>query len=174
MKKKTSKSKKIQKNFQKKSEKQFNFDLDITDKSLLDFKKTKSISVASKISDLKSSKIGELSEVKPIHDNMHKLCLLKMQGKTDKSNMSIPKKINKDICECLFEKNKSLSIAELEKRVLNRHDTPASECITILDKYIEKNIGTKSSKSKSSRTSKSSRKTSKQSTRKKTRTYIKK
>lgn len=174
MKKKSSKSKKIQKNFQKKSEKQFNFDLDIADKSLLDFKKTKSISVASKISDLKSSKIGELSDVKPIHDNMHKLCLLKMQGKTDKSNMSIPKKINKDICECLFEKNKSLSIAELEKRVLNRHDTPASECITILDKYIEKNIGTKSSKSKSSRASKSSRKTSKQSTRNKTRTYIKK
>lgn len=174
MKKKSSKSKKIQKNFQKKSEKQFNFDLDIADKSLLDFKKTKSISVASKISDLKSSKIGELSDVKPIHDNMHKLCLLKMQGKTDKSNMSIPKKINKDICECLFEKNKSLSIVELEKRVLNRHDTPASECITILDKYIEKNIGTKSSKSKSSRASKSSRKTSKQSTRNKTRTYIKK
>lgn len=170
MKKKTSKSKKMQKNFQKKSEMQFNLDLDITDKSLLDFKKTKAISVASKISDLKSSKIGELSEVKPIHDNMHKLCLLKMQGKTDKSNISIPKKINKDICECLFEKNKSLSIAELEKRVLNRHDTPASECITILDKYIEKNIGTKSSKSKSSRTSR----TSKTSTKKKTRTYIKK
>jgi hypothetical protein len=90
-----------------------------------------------------------------------------MQGKTDKSNISIPKKINKDICECLFEKNKSLSIAELEKRVLNRHDTPASECITILDKYIEKNIGTKSKKNKSSKTSRAS-------TRKKTRKHIKK
>jgi hypothetical protein len=128
---------------------QFNMDLDITDKSLIDFKKSKSISVASKISDLKSSKIGELYDVKPIHDNMHKLCLLKLQGKTDKTNISIPKKINKDICECLFEKNKSLSIAELEKRVLNRHDTPASECITILDNYIEKH-GRKSSKTSSS------------------------
>lgn len=167
----------MQKNFQKKSEKQFNFDLDITDKSLLDFKKTKSISVASKISDLKSSKIGELSEVKPIHDNMHKLCLLKMHGKLSKEiPIQIPKQINKDICECLFEKNKSLSIAELEKRVLNRHDTPASECITILDKYIEKNIGTKSRKNKSSRISRTSRtsRTSKTSTKKKTRTYIKK
>ena len=174
MKKKTSKSKKMQKNFQKKSEKQFNLDLDITDKSLLDFKKTKSISVASKISDLKSSKIGELSDVKPIHDNMHKLCLLKMHGKLSKEiPIPIPKQINKDICECLFEKNKSLSIAELEKRVLNRHDTPASECITILDKYIEKNIGTKSRKNKSSRTSRTS-KTSKTSTKKKTRTHIKK
>ena len=161
-------SKKMQKNKQKNIEKidlDMDLDIDITDKSLLDFKKTKSISVASKISDLKSSKIGELSEVKPIHDNMHKLCLLKMQAKTDKSNIPIPKKINKDICECLFEKNKSLTIAELEKRVLNRYDTPASECITILDKYIEKNIGTKSRKSKASR------KTSRASTRKKTRKY---
>jgi len=153
MKKKTLKNKKM---FEQKDADKFNLDLDITDKSLLDFKKTKSISVASKISDIKSSKIGELYDVKPIHDNMHKLCLLKLQGKTDKSNIPIPKKINKDICECLFEKNKSLSIAELEKRVLNRYETPASECITILDKYIEKN--NKSSKSsKSSKSPKSSK-----------------
>ena len=157
MKKKTSNSKKMSgKKFGKKFEEKFNLDLDLdmTDKSLFDFKKTKSISVASKISDLKSSKIGELYNVKPIHDNMHKLCLLKMQAKTDKSVVSIPKKINKNICTCLFEKNKSLSIAELEKRVLNRYDTPASECITILDNYIEQNVGSSKSSSKNKNTKK--------------------
>ena len=135
---------------EKKLEDKFNLELDITDKSLIDFKKTKSISVASKISDLKSSKISELYNVKPIHDSMQKLCLLKMQAKTDKSNISIPKNINKEICNCLFEKNKSLSIAELETRVLNRHETPASACITILDNYIEKNVSKTKSSGKSS------------------------
>lgn len=126
--------------------------LDMTDKSLLDFKKAKSISVASKISDLKSSKIGELYDVKPIHDNMHRLCIIKLQGKAAKHS-PITKKVSKDICECLFEKNKDLSIAELEKRVTTRLDTPASSCITILDKYLEKNKNS----SKSSRISKSSK-----------------
>lgn len=142
----------------KKLEEKFNLELDITDKSLIDFKKTKSISVASKISDLKSSKIGELYNVKPIHDSMEKLCLLKMQAKTDKSNVSIPKNINKEICTCLFEKNKSLSIAELETRVLNRIETPASTCITILDNYIEKHKGKKKSSGKSSRKSSGNKK----------------
>jgi len=134
MKKKNLKNKKMV----EKDANKFNLDLDLdmTDKSLLDFKKTKSISVASKISDLKSSKIGELYDVKPIHDNMHKLCLLKLQAKTDKSNIPIPKKTNKDICECLFEKNKGLRIAELEMLVKQRMDTPASSCVSILDKYL--------------------------------------
>ena len=74
----------------------------------VDFKKNKSISVISKISDLKSSKIGELYDVKPIHDNMHRLCMLKLQGKSSKET-PIPKSISKNICECLFEKNKNLS-----------------------------------------------------------------
>jgi len=127
--------------------------LDITDKSLLDFKKTKSISVASSISDLKTSKIGEFYEVKPIRDNMQRLCLVKIQGKSSKE-VPIPKNVSKDICECLFEKNKELSYAELEKRVLTRNETPASACITILDKYLEKN----SRKSKSTATSRTTKK----------------
>lgn len=127
--------------------------LDITDKSLLDFKKTKYISVASKVSDLKTSKIGEFYEVKPIRDNMQRLCLVKIQGKSSKE-VPITKSVSKDICECLFEKNKELSYAELEKLVLTRNETPASECITILDKYLEKNSG----KSKSTTTSRTTKK----------------
>jgi hypothetical protein len=138
--------------------------LDITDKSLLDFKKTKSISVASSISDLKSSKIGELYDVKPIRDNMQRLCLVKIQGKSSKE-VPIPKNVSKDICECLFEKNKELSYAELENRVLTRNETPASECITILDKYLEKN-SSKHKSTKSTTSSKTTRKTSSKTTRK--------
>jgi len=140
-------SKKLQTKKSKKLDKSLSVDLDVTDKSLLDFKKNKSISVISKISDLKSSKIGELYDVKPIHDNMHRLCILKLHGKSSKEK-PIPKSVSKNICECLFEKNKQLSIAELEHRVSKRHDTPASECINILDKYHEQNAR----KSSSSRT----------------------
>jgi hypothetical protein len=72
--------------------------------------------------------------------------MLKLQGKSSKET-PIPKSISKNICECLFEKNKNLSIAELEHRVSKRYDTPASECITILDNYNEKNARKSSSKS---------------------------
>jgi hypothetical protein len=149
--------------------------LDMTDKSLLDFKKAKSISIASKISDIKSSKIGELYDVKPIHDNMHRLCLIKVQGKASKET-PIPKKISKEICECLFEKNKDLSIAELEKRVSTRLDTPASQCITILDNYLEKNANTTSKKSSKHSTSSrtSSRKSKHKHSRKHSSKYSKK
>ena len=142
--------------------------LDMTDKSLLDFKKAKSISVASRITDLKSSKISELYEVKPIHDNMQRLCLLKMQAKSSK-DIPIPKKVCKDICECLFEKNKELTIDELEKRINARIDTPASQCITILDNYLDKTSNDKSKKSNKSHTitkNKSTRKTTAKKTRK--------
>ena len=64
---------------------EFNVSLDITDKSLIDFKKTKSISIASSIADLKSSKIGELYDVKPVHDNMQRLCQNKIQSKSLKT-----------------------------------------------------------------------------------------
>lgn len=115
--------------------------LDITDQSLIDFKKSKSITVVSKLSDLKTSKIGELYDVKPIHDNMHRLCNLKIHAKSQK-HIPIPKNISRNLCDCLFEKNKKLSIAELEERVNKREDTPASECIQILDNYIKKHSHT--------------------------------
>lgn len=124
--------------------------LDITDQSLIDFKKSKSISVVSKMSDLKSSKIGELYDVKPIHDNMHRLCNQKIHAKSQK-HIPLPKHISRSICDCLFEKNKTLTIAELEDRVSKKEDTPASECIQILDNYIKQGNGKKSKQSKKSK-----------------------
>jgi hypothetical protein len=133
-------------------------DLDMTDKSLIDFKKSKSISVATKQSDIKSSKIGELYEVKPIHDNIHRICQLKLQGRYLKESAKpMPKQTSKKICECLFEKNKALRINELEKLVKNRQETPASACITLLDKY--KNNSRKTSSLSKKSTTKSTKST---------------
>lgn len=120
----------------KSDNKSYEIDLDITDKSLKDFQASKSITVATTKSDITSSKIGELYDVKPIHDNIQRLCQMKLKGKIAKEypNSNIPKYIPKQICKCLFEKNSNLRIAELEKLVKTRMDTPASSCITILDK----------------------------------------
>jgi len=117
----------------------FKINLDITDKSLIDFKKSKSISVATSISELKSSKIGEFYDVKPIHDNMHRLCQMKIQAKSNKYNIDISKPVSKQLCDCLFEKNKALTIIELEKKIKQKEDTPASSCITIYDNYVNSN-----------------------------------
>ena len=135
---KSRKNRKNKKHSGKRSGKDYNVQLDITDKSLIDFKENKSISVASSISELKSSKIGELYDVKPIHDNMQRLCQNKIQAKSQKTTtIPLPKHVSKQICECLFEKNKNLSILELEKRVSKKEETPASHCITILDNYTK-------------------------------------
>ena len=138
-------------------------ELDLTDKSLIDFQKSKSISVATTEADIKSSKIGELYEVKPIHDNIQRICQLKLQGKISKeSKMQLPKYVGKQLCECLFEKNKGLRIAELERLVKQRVDTPASSCVSILDKYNEHNGNSNSSRSTSRKTKKyTNKKTSK-------------
>jgi len=120
--------------------KSYEIDLDMTDKSLRDFQASKSITVATTKSDITSSKIGELYDVKPIHENIQNLCQLKVAGKIAKEypNEEIPKHVPKHICKCLFEKNSGLRIAELEKLVKNRMDTPASSCITILDQNSRK------------------------------------
>ena len=109
--------------------------LDMTDKSIKDFQASKSITVATTKSDITSSKIGELYEVKPIHDNIQRLCQIKLDGKIAKeyANNNIPKHVSKQICKCLFDKNRHLRIAELEKLVKTRMDTPGSSCISILD-----------------------------------------
>ena len=111
--------------------------LDLSDQSLLDFKQSKSISIATKSSDIKSSRLGELYSVKSIHDSIMRLCQNKVQAKASKhAGTSIPKSVSKDICNCLFEKNKGLTVTELEKKIEQRDETPASSCITILDKYL--------------------------------------
>ena len=83
---------------------------------------------------------------------MHRLCQIKLQGKSVKalqSKVPLSKNVSKDICTCLFEKNKLLSIAELEQKVASRTETPASSCISILDTYLQK-INNKTIKSKKS------------------------
>lgn len=137
------------------STKSYDIDLDMTDKSLRDFQASKSITVATTKSDITSSKIGELYAIKPIRDNIQRFCQLKLEEKIAKGYPigEIPKYVPKQICKCLFEKNSSLQIAELEKLVKTRMDTPASSCITILDKSSRlsktRASSLKSSKSKS-------------------------
>lgn len=130
----------------------YEIELDMKDKSLRDFQISKSITVATTKSDITSSKIGELYEVKPIYENMQRLCQLKVAGKIAKEypNQELPKYVPKQICKCLFEKNSGLQISELEKLVNNRIDTPASSCISILDQNSRKS---RKSKTRSSRKS---------------------
>jgi hypothetical protein len=143
------------KNARKSISESYEIDLDMTDKSLRDFQASKSITVATTKSDITSSKIGELYDVKPIHENIQNLCQLKVAGKIAKEypNEEIPKHVPKHICKCLFEKNSGLRIAELEKLVKNKMDTPASSCITILDQHSRYRA---TRASRSSRASKSS------------------
>jgi hypothetical protein len=133
--------------------------LDMTDKTLQDFKSSKSISVATTIDDVKSSKIGELYDVKPIHDNIHRICQKKVEGRYLKDNPHafIPKNVSKQLCNCLFEKNSGLRVVDLEKLVKNRMETPASFCINILDKHNHRKTKSRTRKTKSSRKNRSSK-----------------
>jgi hypothetical protein len=135
------KHKKITKKQSRKSKNaSYEIKLDMTDKSMRDFQASKSITVATTKSDITSSKIGELYDVKPIHDNIHRLCQLKIAGKIIKEypDEKMPKNVSNQICKCLFEKNRGLKISELEKMVKTRMDTPGSTCISILDKNTRK------------------------------------
>lgn len=131
--------------------------LDLSDQSLLDFKQSKSISIATKSSDIKSSRLGELYSVKSIHDSIMRLCQNKVQAKASKhAGTSIPKSVSKDICNCLFEKNKGLTVTELEKKIEQHDETPASSCISILDKHLSTAHG-KAMKKKSKSTTTTTR-----------------
>lgn len=152
--KKTRKTRKTKKNRKTKKTKNSRFSLDsanLSDKSSLDnFIKSKSISGTSNPSDIKkSSYIGEVYGVKDLHNKIQHMCITKVSNKKIK-NLNLNKKIGKQICECLFDKNKDLSISDLETRVLNKKHTPGSECIKILDNYVDKNKKKSSSKRSSS------------------------
>ena len=126
-------------------------ELSLEDKSLLDFKKSKSFSVATTLSEYKSkSHIGEIYDYKPLHDKINNICINKIIIKEP----SLNKKNSKEICECLFDKNKDLSIIELESRIKQKKDTPSSNCVKLLDKFTNPN-------KKSKKTSKSSKSTKK-------------
>ena len=138
----------------------YEINLDMTDKSLRDFQLSKSITVATTKSDITSSKIGELFEVKPIYENIQRLCQLKLASKIAKEypNAEIHKHVPKKICKCLFEKNSGLQISELEKLVKNRLDTPASSCISILDQNSRINQNSRKTRTQASSNSRKSRK----------------
>ena len=108
--------KKVNKEKQLKKEKNNNqnkeYELDLTDKSFLDFKKSKNISINTKLSSVKESKIGELYDTKILYDRINKLCVKKVSSK----GINLTKKASADICNCLFDKNKNLSVTELEKK----------------------------------------------------------
>lgn len=113
-------------------------------KSLSDFIDRKSISIVSRLTDIKETSVRELSENPPIHTVMMNQCIEKVKHRRylkptseNGETSQITKSLAAKVCNCLFEKNKDLSINELEDKVLKKEDTPASDCITILDKHFE-------------------------------------
>ena len=75
--------------------------------STLDFKKNKAISSSSKSSDIKSTtSVGEFYHLIDTYDSINKNCINKVKSKIV-DGISLNKKVSKDICECLFEKNKN-------------------------------------------------------------------
>jgi hypothetical protein len=135
--KQTKKIKKTKKS--NKSNKSLTYDkknISLEDMSLLDYKKTKEFSSITSLSNYKSkTHIGEIYDYKPLHDKINNICIKNII----KKQPSLNKKISKDLCECIFDKNKELSIIELENRIKNKKYTPSIECITIYDKFNKKN-----------------------------------
>ena len=108
----------------------------LEDTSLMDLKKSKSIFSTSSLSTYKTkTHIGEIYDYKPLHDKINTICIKNMIKKQPTLN----KKISKDICECIFDKNKELSIIDLESRIKNKKYIPSIDCITIYDKFHKKN-----------------------------------
>ena len=139
---KTSKSRKNSKsrNTSKSRKSQKTLKTSTTLTSLADFKKSKSLTILSKPSDIKSiTSVGEFYNLLDIHDNINKNCINKVKGKII-DGVQLNKKIGKTICDCLFEKNKDLTIEKLETDTNKKIQTPGSSCISILDKFIIKSL----------------------------------
>ena len=108
----------------------------LEDVSLLDYKTKKSFSVATSLSNYKSKTyIGEIYDYKPLHDKINNMCIKNII----KKKPHITTKVSKNICECIFDKNKDLSINDLDTRLKNKNYIPSIDCITIYDKYKPKN-----------------------------------
>ena len=144
--KKHSKSKKQNKSKKSKQSKQLQEDLSLEDSSLLDYKTKKSFSSVTSLSNYKSkTHIGEIYDYKPLHDKINNICITNML----KKKPSLNKKISKELCECIFDKNKDLSINDLEKNIESKTYIPSIDCITIYDKFNKKNMKNIKSKSNS-------------------------
>jgi hypothetical protein len=136
---KSRKSKKTRKSKKSKHSKQSTKQTALT--SLVDFKKSKSLTILSKPSDIKSiTSVGEFYNLLDIHDNINKNCINKIKSKVI-DGVQLTKKIGKNICDCLFEKNKDLTIEKLETDTNKKIQTPGSSCIYILDKFIKEEKG---------------------------------
>lgn len=126
-----------------------------TRESLLDFTNSKSLTSLSKSSDIKSTtSVGDFYNLIDTYDIINKNCINNVKDRSV-NGIKLNKKVGKDLCSCLFEKNKDLTIDELEKKTKDRIHTPGSSCISIIDKFINNEKYKK--KSKSSKSSKSSK-----------------
>ena len=107
--------------------------------SIIDFKKNKSFTILTKESEIKSStNIGEFYNLLEMHDTINKNCVNKVKDK-EINGIKLNKPIAKKICNCLFEKNKNITIEKLEKKINEKKQTPASSCIKILDDFLKTN-----------------------------------
>jgi hypothetical protein len=142
---KSKKSKKSRQSRQsKKTEKSALFsyvDKDNYLQSVSDFKDSKLLSYGSSSSDLKSFTINDIILEKPIYNKMVSICknkLEKYQSVIEKKDDEYAKtiKLNKSkidkVCGCLLDKNKNLTVNELEKLTKSKHETPGSKCVLLL------------------------------------------
>ena len=115
----------------------------LSTKEMTEFRSSKSISLASRISGVKDTLVSELLEFKPVSDVMFNLCTKKIEKSRyiqpdTGEKKKIDKNTSKEVCQCLFQKNKELSINELQQKTRLKLETPGSECIKILDKKYYK------------------------------------
>jgi hypothetical protein len=140
--KKNKKTKKVKPNKSKKSKKTWSLSDDIlSSDEMAKFRSSKSVSLASRLTGIKDTLVSELIEL-PISESIYKLCSKKLEklkyiNPSTGEKHKITNELANNVCHCLFNKNKDLSISELEKKVTMKVETPASECIKILDKHYE-------------------------------------
>jgi len=81
--------------------------------SIIDFKKNKSFTILTRPSEIKSAtNIGEFYNLLEMHDVINKNCVNKVKDK-EIYGIQLNKPIAKKICNCLFEKNKNITIEKL-------------------------------------------------------------
>ena len=57
--------------------------INFSDKSLLDFKKSKNISISTNVSSIKESKIGDIYDTKILYDVINNLCVKRINNKEE-------------------------------------------------------------------------------------------
>jgi len=105
------------------------------DSSILDLISKKSFTGVSSKSSMKSeSYIGEIYNYKPLQNKINAYCKTKIL----KQDPTITKSVQNKLCNCLFLKNKDLTVEELEEKIKNKLQTPSTHCIKIYDDYKHK------------------------------------